>query len=483
MLMSISESANMDPLSSPTKNGKQTAVNIEKIPDSRKDTGRKGRERERHRDRDRKPAPTTDVSKPAAPKLKQEPTPQPPSIPSPSTSPEVATDLPPETPASIDLFSPQCSTEPSAARPESRDTPPPPDLNLSTVDAFNTAGRASRRPRAGVSYAEPNLRDKMRRPTKALADAVGAEERVQRAINSARAGSESASLENDAGLNDSARLRTVIIKKENSSEPAWKHLPSESSQQQKYRAGATSPLHDRPRTAINGTGDLPASVVTERRHRGSSVHRADADEPHDPSERYPSVSASAAGTTIAALVAGTARKREKMLLQREDGGTDKDRDRGKDKVLDEPTDRLDIYAFHDSSPADLDRGPKLANGSNGAGMGALRASRRHSAMPSSSSSARYTGVASSSQSFVDPSKEDVGAVALSRPRPSSRSSGRRRGTLGLDGAADGPVEGEVSREGRDGGMIAQAKSVVDLKNVDVVDRAERVAARRRSMML
>lgn len=480
MLMSISESANMDPLSSPTKNGKQTAVNIEKIPDSRKDTGRKGRERERHRDRDRKPAPTIDVSKPAAPKLKQEPTPQPPFNPSPSTSPELATDLPPETPASLDLFSPQCSTEPSAARPESRDTPPPSELNLSTADAFNTAGRASRRPRAGVSYAEPNLRDKMRRPTKALADAVGAEERVQRAINSARAGSESASTENDAGLTDSARLRTVIIKKENLSDPAWKHLPAESSHQQKYRAGATSPLDDRPRTAINGTGDLPASVVTERRHRGSSVHRADVDEPHDTSERYPSVSASAAGTTIAALVAGTARKREKMLLQREDGGTDKDRD--KDKVLDEPTDRLDIYAFHDSSPADLDRGAKLANGSNGAGMAALRASRRHSAMPSSSS-ARYTGVASSSQPFVDPSKEDVGAAGLSRPRPSSRSSGRRRGTLGFDGAADGLVEGEVNREGRDGGMIAQAKSVVDLKNVDVVGRAERVAARRRSMML
>lgn len=50
------------------------------------------------------------------------------------------------------------------------DTPPPLDIS----SAGDTA-RPSRRARAAVSYAEPSLRDKMRRPTKELTDAVSGE--------------------------------------------------------------------------------------------------------------------------------------------------------------------------------------------------------------------------------------------------------------------------------------------------------------------
>ncbi|EHL03733.1 putative Shugoshin [Glarea lozoyensis 74030] len=75
--------------------------------------------------------------------------------------------LEPETPAAVDIFSPS-SSQPSTARDaESRDTPPPPELKSGTEGI-----RPSRRARGAISYAEPSLRDKMRRPTKAFADAV-----------------------------------------------------------------------------------------------------------------------------------------------------------------------------------------------------------------------------------------------------------------------------------------------------------------------
>ncbi|KAI9928497.1 hypothetical protein MW887_001710 [Aspergillus wentii] len=58
--------------------------------------------------------------------------------------------------------------------------PPSPEMHLfqqddpgRTPDMLNAPSRVTRRQRAVVSYAEPNLRDKMRRPTKELIDAVG----------------------------------------------------------------------------------------------------------------------------------------------------------------------------------------------------------------------------------------------------------------------------------------------------------------------
>ncbi|KAK2790880.1 hypothetical protein FQN52_005325 [Onygenales sp. PD_12] len=77
-------------------------------------------------------------------------------------------DIPPKTPAELDISSP-FSTEPSGTRQESRDTPPP---SLTSSTAWGGTSRPSRRSRGSVSYAEPNLRDKMRRPTKELVDAV-----------------------------------------------------------------------------------------------------------------------------------------------------------------------------------------------------------------------------------------------------------------------------------------------------------------------
>lgn len=91
-----------------------------------------------------------------------------------TTEPEVqvrqTTELPPKTPAAdgLDMFSPisaESSTQPKR----------PSELApmTSVEDILNgSMGRASRRVRSAVSYAEPSLRDKMRRPGKELVGAV-----------------------------------------------------------------------------------------------------------------------------------------------------------------------------------------------------------------------------------------------------------------------------------------------------------------------
>ncbi|KAI0441264.1 hypothetical protein F4803DRAFT_428936 [Xylaria telfairii] len=91
-----------------------------------------------------------------------------------SSSPEtvVRVDIEPESlSAEPNLAVPE-SPEPSAPRREEvNDTPPPVDIS-----SRGETTRGNRRARAAVSYAEPNLRDKMRRPnTKQLFDAVAGE--------------------------------------------------------------------------------------------------------------------------------------------------------------------------------------------------------------------------------------------------------------------------------------------------------------------
>ncbi|EER37698.1 shugoshin [Histoplasma capsulatum var. duboisii H88] len=67
------------------------------------------------------------------------------------------------------------STNPSETRLEPRDTSP--------VSAIGMT-RPPRRSRGSISYAEPNLRDKMRRPTKELVDAVSGDARFRRSSKS-----------------------------------------------------------------------------------------------------------------------------------------------------------------------------------------------------------------------------------------------------------------------------------------------------------
>lgn len=117
--------------------------------------------------------------------------------------------MPPKTPAAdLDNIMSPTSTEPSMKHQ------PPKEMasTYSVEDVLNgSIGRNSRRARAAVSYAEPNLRDKMRRTGKALVSAVEGISKSQNDIDMSRAGSTnvdvgSESARQNGGMNGSARM-------------------------------------------------------------------------------------------------------------------------------------------------------------------------------------------------------------------------------------------------------------------------------------
>ena len=289
-------------------------------------------------------------------------------------------EAPPETPAAPppESLSPGPS-EPSAARPESRDTPPPPDLGPDT--GTGSFGRASRRPKGSVNYAQPNLRDKMRRPTKELVDAVGAEERARIA---------------KAEGDDS---NPVFIKQEDADAmPMWKTDAPDNNH--RTRPEPTSPLDNKI-----GAAELPASVITERRRRTFvPALNDDAIDPVKP--------ASGAASAIAALTAGA--QRSKRREEEEPG-----RDVEKEEPRREPMERTSIYDFTSSSPVDPS-GKSVIDTGQEALAKASRSSRRHSSVPGTT-------------------EQGKGSIMISRRGDRRRETGVARESRGNAEEAEGQV--------------------------------------------
>ena len=172
----------------------------------------------------------------------------------------------------------------------------PPLLISDVVNAASTTGRASRRPRGSVSYAEPNLRDKMRRPTKDFVDAVGADDRPQviKVEEVKSIGSEA----------EQSCIRTIVVKREDPGEEtglAWKDLPlpiDEERQRQDTTASAemTSP---------------PSSESSSAKERTVSVANIRGFPDHENIIREEVKSSSSGGSTIAALAAGKHKSRKR----------------------------------------------------------------------------------------------------------------------------------------------------------------------------
>ncbi|KAK2032186.1 shugoshin [Colletotrichum zoysiae] len=148
----------------------------------------------------------------AAQKIKEDAEPESPvDVPAASPPPPApAVEVLPSTeavPTEAALLSP-ASPEPASRMSLSsvRDTPPPTDIS-----SHGETSRPSRRARAAVSYAEPNLRDKMRRPTKELYDAVTGQTRYLQ-----RSGSANAEQLFGEGV--------VVVKRESSDEGTWKQI-------------------------------------------------------------------------------------------------------------------------------------------------------------------------------------------------------------------------------------------------------------------
>ncbi|KAL8934663.1 MAG: hypothetical protein Q9211_005108 [Gyalolechia sp. 1 TL-2023] len=273
---------------------------------------------------------------------------------------EVSSKSAPKTPAPppLDRFSPDGS-EPPAARPGGRDTPPPADLDpeSATTNAFGSLGRASRRQRGSVSYAEPNLRDKMRRPTKELVDAVGADERLK----------EKKAIKTEADpldpepivLGDApSKMRTVIIKKEHAADDSldWKMLPAMGDETERNRIEAEAPENK----AAVVKADLPASVVTERRRRPSVLDR----------ERSTAEARSqglGSGSAIAALMTEKSKPRPR----------ENNRQAEQPEEAAKPIEAPGIYDVQESSPAETETVAAHARETKPA---AGRTSRRHSSI-------------------------------------------------------------------------------------------------------
>lgn len=319
----------------------------------------------------------------------------------------------PETPAGLDIFSPS-SSQPSTARAESRDTPPPPDLGPGTEGQ-----RPSRRARGGVSYAEPNLRDKMRRPTKDLVDAVGADSKIHR--------NSFVKLEVD-GIPGAV----TTIKSEPEPDDAWKRIPLASSSMME-----NSPLSGK----VSVSDSLPSSIVTHRKRRESILYQAESEMPR-----------SSSSSAISALLASNRKARAEVKEKGVDSSSATASTRGD----------LDIYEFRGSSP--LTTGESLARASKEEKLPS-RSSRRHSSVP------RESGLISDSEaSDIEISKKGEGL-----------SSRRRQSSLGLrsSSASSGSFKGEDVDKG-----LRRSTSTTGMPDPgNSATRSDRVAARRRSMML
>lgn len=323
----------------------------------------------------------------------------------------------PETPAAPDIFSPS-SSQPSTVR-ESRDTPPPPDLGPGSEGQ-----RPSRRARPAVSYAEPNLRDKMRRPTKDLIDAVSRDEKAHRGSG--------------IKLEEEAPSTTVTIKAEPEADDDWKRMPAASS-----ATVENSPLSSK--APMSDT--LPSSITTHRKRRESILSQAEAD-----------LSRTSSGSAIAALLAENRRAKAAAREKAKENEAAKEKMKEEEATVTTAMSKLDIYEFRGSSPNLEDAQPKLAKEEKTTS----RVSRRLSSVP-------RDGAAQSESEASD----------MEGTRKAEGSTTRRRqSTLGLRNSSSTAESGKESETEK---ILKRANSTTGI--ADAASRSDRISARRRSMML
>lgn len=325
----------------------------------------------------------------------------------------------PETPAAADLFSP-LSSQPSTARLESQDTPPPVDLGSEAE-----AHRPSRRARGAVSYAEPNLRDKMRRPTKELVDAVKKDGKPQRETV--------IKLESDIA----PEYKEPTIKPESEADDAWKQMTIATS-----TTFENSPLGNK--AAVPEL--LPSSITTHRRRRESLLNNMDLDSARPGS-----------ATAIAALLAES---RKMKAAAREKAAES-------EALVANANPTLDIYEFKGSSPASeeaIEQPVKTAK------TAPPRFSRRQS------SAVRNTPT---------PEEGDVSDMEAPKRSVSASISGRRQSALALRSTTASSLRlGDHDKDsGKSLKRSTSTAAMPDPATNGAASRNERIAARRRSMIL
>ncbi|GAP90988.1 hypothetical protein SAMD00023353_5400620 [Rosellinia necatrix] len=185
---------------------------------------------------------------------------------------EIAPPSPPETVSRVDIEPEGLSAEPSqpipdspemsAPRGEMNDTPPPFDIS-----SRGETTRANRRARAAVSYAEPNLRDKMRRPnTKQIFDAVAGDgKNIRRTSQCQR---------DELASGPSSMPRSGAQTESSRKDASSQHIFKDAYQDTDIMA---SPSVQKT-TRLSALEELPASVTTDRKRKDlitPQVHKTD----------------------------------------------------------------------------------------------------------------------------------------------------------------------------------------------------------------
>jgi hypothetical protein len=282
----------------------------------------------------------------------------------------------------------------------SHDTPPPSDLGSNDESI-----RLNRRSRPSVSYTEPNLRAKMRRPTNEFVDAVAVGDQ---------------------------KHHDVAIKTEDQTAPksAKVKMEAKSDGQLKSRSADLGALENSPlKGKVSAADKLPSSITTHRKRRESILTQSETE-------------FRGQGSAIAALLAEKRRvkadAREKELQSKETKGK---------------ADSVDIYEFRCSSP----EAQEGASGKSKDAKPASRSSRRHTAMGRD-----MAYVDESDASDVEPWRKSRHSSLSLRNSVASAESEKERG------------DGEKS--------LRKSTSTASIADPSA-SRADRTAARRRSMML
>ena len=355
---------------------------------------------------------------------------------------ESVTALPSATPSS--------PTTPQRSAPEEvlHDTPPPADIS-STGETI----RPSRRARAAVSYAEPNLRDKMRRPTKELFDAVTGEGKYahrasMKSDDHHLALSSATKIKQEPGGSASSNSKIISVSD-----------PTPPAQQQ----ALLSPLAQKDAFSES----LPDTVVTERRKRpsaiGSSRESLAAPGRSDGASREPSP----AVTAQPEAPAPTNSNRLKNSLHR---------NRNDNPAPPPPPEATaDIYDFTASSPAtsskhptpDTSSEPKPAPSHSSTAGSRARTTRKSS-----------VAAAAALRELLDEEDHDTKS---NPPPPKSRSAlaARKRASMLA------PKRSSMLESLEDSSLVAADAdtSGTSTEGEDAASRREGRVARRRSMML
>jgi hypothetical protein len=164
--------------------------------------------------------------------------PQPESSPiKPASTPTPAIEPTPSLPARKALEPSKCY------RKQRRKLPTNTTTESTNSEVTGTIGRAARRTRPAISYAEPNLRQKMRREDKGFVDAVSGEGKIRR----------SSSIKKKTSKED-----IVQIKEEEPENARWKEFETETKPRVRFEGLAPAPeqLIERTKKARSASGEL-----------------------------------------------------------------------------------------------------------------------------------------------------------------------------------------------------------------------------------